>query len=228
MPTVFRFRVSFEDYEDVHRDIEIKSTQNFEELHYTIQSSIAFDGKKTASFYVSNDLWQKGQEIALDEKNDADGKLLGLMKHARLADYISDPHQKFLYHSDPDSNWILHVELVKILPAADEMRNYPVCVKSVGEAPKQYLIIPTPKAAVSDEDDLESLLMSNLAATALDGEEEADEPESDSLLDETEDGVDSEEIEGMSEEGEEEESDEENEEMGFADSDEDDQQSNDY
>ncbi len=30
---VYKFRVSFEDYDDIHRDIEIKSNQTFADFH---------------------------------------------------------------------------------------------------------------------------------------------------------------------------------------------------
>ena len=52
---IYRFRISFEEFDDIHRDIEIKSIQSFEQLHLAIQESIGFDASKPASFYMSND-----------------------------------------------------------------------------------------------------------------------------------------------------------------------------
>ncbi|MBK7855962.1 MAG: hypothetical protein IPJ79_14750 [Bacteroidetes bacterium] len=60
---IYRFKVSFEDYEDVSREIEIKSDQTFAELHHAIQSAISFDGQKQSSFYMSNDNWIKGRKF---------------------------------------------------------------------------------------------------------------------------------------------------------------------
>jgi hypothetical protein len=37
MSVVYRFRVTFEDYDEITRDIEIKSTQFFSDLHTAIQ-----------------------------------------------------------------------------------------------------------------------------------------------------------------------------------------------
>src|SRR5437762_2397 len=48
----YRFRVTFEDYDDVTRDIEIRSTQTFEEFHHAIQNAIGFDASK--QYNVSN------------------------------------------------------------------------------------------------------------------------------------------------------------------------------
>ena len=60
---IYRFRVTFEDQDDVTRDIEIRSTQTFEDLHHGIHSAIGFDASKQASFYLSDDHWTKGQEF---------------------------------------------------------------------------------------------------------------------------------------------------------------------
>src|SRR6186713_3327099 len=98
MPTVYRFRVSFEEQDEVYRDIEIRSNQTFEDLHYIIQSSINFDAVKPASFIMSNDYWIRGQEISLHPKNDKEGNPCPLMSESKLNEFIVDPHQKIIYH----------------------------------------------------------------------------------------------------------------------------------
>ena len=40
---VYRFKVAFEDHEEIYREIEIKSTQNFEDFHSIILKSVDFD-----------------------------------------------------------------------------------------------------------------------------------------------------------------------------------------
>jgi hypothetical protein len=40
---VYKFRISLEEDEDIVRDIEIRATQTFEDLHYAILSAIGFD-----------------------------------------------------------------------------------------------------------------------------------------------------------------------------------------
>jgi hypothetical protein len=64
---VYKFKISFEDYEDIFRVIEIKSTQTFLDLHKAILDSIGFDQKQMASFYMSNDSWKRFQEITLED-----------------------------------------------------------------------------------------------------------------------------------------------------------------
>jgi len=213
MPVVYRFKVMFEDHDDVVRDIEITNLQTFEDFHNIIQSSIGFDASKPASFFICTDHWIKEQEIVLEAKKDGNGNDLPLMKDSLIKNHINDPHQKMIYIFDYDANWSFFIELSKIIPTADEKRMYPVCVKSVGDAPKQYKPAPVGKVKLSPEDTLASLL---LADEVID-----DEPEEDDLVDDimgdTEDGVEEDEIVGMGEEGEEDENQEENSEENFSD-----------
>jgi hypothetical protein len=187
MSLVYRFRVTFEDFDEVSRDIEIKSTQTFEDLHQIIQACIGFDGKKSASFYISNDNWIKGQEIPLEKKTDKEGNAMPLMRDSKLNNFIADPHQKIYYISDYEANWTFFVELLKILPNEQAVKMYPVCVKTVGEAPKQYNLVSKP--VVVDEEFDESM---------------AEEEVAEDITEEAEESVEMDEIEGMSEEGEEE------------------------
>jgi hypothetical protein len=142
---IYRFKVTFEDNEDVYREIEIKSTQTFEDFHNVIIQSIGFDNMHDASFFISDDYWRKGEEIRLKP---AEG--LRQMGKCKMALLIDDPHQKFVYIYDPKTLWTFMVELLKIVPD-DAKATYPKCAKSVGEAPKQHKA-STVVAPVEDED----------------------------------------------------------------------------
>ncbi len=219
MPTVYRFRVTFEDYDEVTRDIEVKSTQFFSDLHTCIQSAIGFDNSKPSSFYMSNDNWIKGQEISTIIRKNKAGDESVLMEKSRLCDFIADPHQKIYYLSDHDSNWTFMIELMKILPTDDATKTYPICIKSAGAAPRQY-IITTPVKTITNDDGSEEIIEED------DLDDEAEKIES--IIGEVETGVDMDEIDGMGEEGEDdtETGDEEDAEMNFDDVDED--QKDDY
>jgi hypothetical protein len=214
MPVVYRFRVIFEDHDDVVRDIEITNLQTFEDFHTIIQSSIGFDASKPASFFICTDHWIKEQEIVWEAKKDSNGNDLPMMKDSLIKNHINDPHQKMIYIFDYDANWSFFIELSKIIPAADEKRMYPVCVKSVGDAPKQYKPVPVGKVKLSPEDTLASLL---LAEEVIDDEPEEEDDLVEDILGDTEDGVEEDEIAGMGEEGEEEENSEESEDESFSD-----------
>ena len=142
---VYRFKVTFEDNEEIFREIEIKSIQTFEDFHNIIIQTIGFDNIHDASFFISDDYWRKGEEIGLrplghDEieklkRNDLPVKKQ--MSKCKLATMIEDPHQKFVYVYDTKVGWTFLIELVKIL-LDDAKGSFPKCIKTIGESPKQY------------------------------------------------------------------------------------------
>jgi len=178
---VYRFRVTFEDFDDVHRDIEIKSTQTFEDLHQAIHTAIGFDGAKPASFYMSDDYWKKGKEITTRDLKEEEKETVTTMKKSRLCDFIADPHQKIYYVFDFSSMWSFHVELIKIIVNEEMGASYPRCVKVSGEAPKQFGI--TNLGAVPEPEDFDESLVN------LDEEELPEGTEGDDTLVSSDDGA---------------------------------------
>lgn len=193
---VYRFKITFEDYEDVYREIEVTSEQTFAQFYTTILSSIGFEDHGVASFYMSNDSWKKGTEITNKEGKLKDGKPVALMAKALLKNYIADPHQKIYFVIESESIWAFHVELIKILPTADSHQSYPFVKKVIGEAPKQFKVVIPP--SVTEEDGLladEDFSDDNETSDSFAGDEEYDEDDAASL--EGEEGEDDETDEDM-------------------------------
>src|SRR3954468_22399493 len=108
---VYRFKVTYEDHEDVFRYIEIKSSQSFLELHTAIQQAIGFDNSKSATFYMSDDYWRKEDEISVENTGEEKAKRSKIKKSDEpkkkktIADHIDNPHQRFVYVFDPEKEW---------------------------------------------------------------------------------------------------------------------------
>lgn len=172
---VYRFKIFLEDNEDVFRDIDIKAAQHFEQFHTIIQEAFKFDAKHAASFFVSDDYWRKGQEITLrkedlplDEeeiRQNVDPKKL--MAEVKIAKYIEQPHQRFVYVFDPNVQWTFLIEMIKIVEENPKL-NYPAVVKSIGNAPKQYKQVNMAKEELSPD-----LAMAALLEEDVDEDEEA-------------------------------------------------------
>ena len=150
----YRFRVTFEDYDDVTRDIEIRSTQTFEELHYAIQNAIGFDASKPTSFFLSDDNWKKGKELTTRDLRNDETETASPVRNSRLCDFIIDPHQKIYYIFDISSQWTFRIELVKINREEEQGATYPRCIKSTGDAPKQYLVATVAALPVPEDFDI--------------------------------------------------------------------------
>ncbi|TAL56825.1 MAG: hypothetical protein EPN85_14885 [Bacteroidetes bacterium] len=155
---VYRFKVTYEEHEDVFRYIEIKSSQSFLELHTAIQQSIGFDNSKSATFYTSDDYWRKEDEISVENtsnekiKKVKNKKTEEPKKKKNIADHIENPHQRFIYVFDPEKEWTFLLELLKIIPP-DNAVVYPQCVKSIGTSPKQYKPTNLPPPVDEEGDD---------------------------------------------------------------------------
>jgi hypothetical protein len=151
---LYRFRVTFEDYDDVMREIDVKSNQTFEDLHRAIHQSTGYNPEFPSSFYISNDQWMKGEEITYLPNQKRKDRGISLMTNVKLLSFIDDPHQKFYYTFNFDRPFDFHVELMKIILDETPGTTYPAVIKSVGEAPKQFgnVFTPAATAAAPDED----------------------------------------------------------------------------
>lgn len=207
---VYRFKVCLEDNEDVVRDIDIKAAQTFEHFHKIIQEAFKFDAKHAASFFVSDDYWRKGQEITLNKEDlplEEDEIRQGvdpkkLMSETRIAKYIEQPHQRFVYVFDPNVQWTFLVEMLKIAEENPRV-NYPAVIKSLGNPPKQYKQITPIKEETSPDNALAALL--GAVAAAPDADAEHEEEEIFKSINTGEEGIEDEDIDGLEgEEGEEE------------------------
>ncbi len=135
---ILKFRIYWEDDDSIYRDIAIKHTQNFLDLHQAILKCYEFDNKHKATFFRSNDKWQRGKEITLEKY---DKKYVAeplIMEATKIGSEIKDPNQKFIYVYDFNKNWTFLVELINVNKDAAAKGDHPLCVRSEGVAPSQY------------------------------------------------------------------------------------------
>ena len=135
---ILKFRVYLEEDDSVYRDVVIKHTQSFTNLHNAILKAYEFDSKHPATFYRSNDSWQRGREITF-EKYDRNYKVPPLlMSETTIGSEIKDPNQKFVYQYDFVKNWSFLVELINVSKEESSKLEYPAVIKKEGIGPSQY------------------------------------------------------------------------------------------
>ena len=156
---LYRFKITFEDYDDVTRDIDIKSNQTFLDLHNAIHKSTGYNPEFPSSFYISNDQWIKGEEFTYLPNQRRIDRGVKLMEKVKLSSFIDDPHQKFYYTFNFDRPFDFHVELMKIILEDTPGVTYPSVVRSVGDAPRQIIpgVVPTDIPVATSEDDFDFL-----------------------------------------------------------------------
>ncbi len=135
---VYKFRLLSHEIKDFVRDIEIKGNQTFFDFHKAIQDDLNYDSSQIASFFLTNQLWEKEQEFILFDMSDVPNAALIAMDRARLRDYVKDPKQRLIYIFDIFNERGVFIELVD---TQEEVRysDYPAVVFSKGAAPQQIL-----------------------------------------------------------------------------------------
>ena len=132
----FRVLVDTEEEKDVFRDIEILANQSFLTFHNAILNAFEFSNDQMASFYLSNDNWDKGEEITLMPFDFDSGDTSKSMDDTTLGSRVSKKNQKLLYVYDFLAMWCFYIELVEINHPVD--KDYPVVTHIYGKAHDQY------------------------------------------------------------------------------------------
>lgn len=132
----FRVLLDSERKQEVFRDILIDENADFETLYHCILNSFAFEGNDMGSFYISNDEWDKGHEIALMDlrysEDDEEG--LSIMNQSIIKNSIEFPDQKIILVYDFLRMWIFLIELIE---RTEELTPLPLVTLSVGMAPPE-------------------------------------------------------------------------------------------
>ncbi|OUU02404.1 MAG: hypothetical protein CBB99_00820 [Bacteroidetes bacterium TMED39] len=128
----FRFRLKFEDYDEIMRVIEILSNQSVKRFHESIQKSINFNASTPSAFQVVDDSWRSKMEINNNEGNKNN------FENTLVSDLIQSPHQRLRYITKGDEEWTIKIELIKIFKFDDTLA-YPRLVKSEMDAPPQFV-----------------------------------------------------------------------------------------
>jgi hypothetical protein len=133
----FRVLLDSDKNEEVFRDIIISNEANFESFFHAIMSAFGFNGDQMASFYVSNDNWDKGHELSLIDMSyddDAIDEPASVMKQACIQDFLTEPDQRYILVYDFMRMWIFLIELIAYEKDTPEA---PIMALAIGKAPQE-------------------------------------------------------------------------------------------
>ncbi len=135
---ILKFRIYLEEDDAVYRDIVIKHTQSFQDLHFAILKSYEFDSKHKATFFRSNDNWLRGREISFEKYEKAYVVDPLIMAEVAIGSEIRDTNQKFVYEYDFEKHWVFLVELINVSKEESSKITYPSTSRTEGIGPQQY------------------------------------------------------------------------------------------
>ena len=134
---IYRFRVVLDNdtEDDVFRDLELRDTDTLEDLHNIITQSFGFDGTEMASFYLSDDEWNQGEEISLFDMSEG-ANTVQLMNETITNNVVHEASTKLIYVYDFFSMWTFYVELAEIVEEV-EGTDYPNLLFVQGQIPDE-------------------------------------------------------------------------------------------
>ncbi|TAF55190.1 MAG: hypothetical protein EAZ62_02745 [Sphingobacteriia bacterium] len=135
---VLKFRVYLEEDDAVYRDILLRHQQHFLDLHFSILKAYEFDQKHQATFYRSNDQWQRGREISLEKYDKPYRAEPLLMADTKLGSEIQQTNQKFIYEYDFAKGWVFLIALIQVDKEENPKIDYPKISRTEGIGPQQY------------------------------------------------------------------------------------------
>ena len=147
---IFTFRFISDEEDSFVIDVNINHDQTFEQLHNSIQETLKYDSSQLASFFISNDEWEKQQEIALvDMGNDADIKI---MADTKIEEFFTEKNQRILYVFDYFNERLFFGSVVRTIDAESPIQ-LPSVSKLEGTIPPQTKEIITDIDTDFDIDD---------------------------------------------------------------------------
>jgi len=149
---VYRFRVILDTKEDVFRDIELLEESTLEDFHNSIVNAFGFDGNEMASFYLSDEDWNQGEEISQYDLSEGE-ESVRLMNETTLDSIVSESQTKLIYVYDFLNLWTFLIELAEIAEI-EEGRDYPNLMFVHGQIPLEA----PDKEFVADKDEFEDEL----------------------------------------------------------------------
>lgn len=131
----YKFRVLLDtEKNEIFRDISVQKNASMEDFFKGILNAFDFKGNQMASFYKSNDNWDKGFEITLlDMQLDADAEPVAIMSEHKVREFVSETDQKLILVYDFMRMWIFLIELVEECDSKEVTE----ILLSVGKAPKE-------------------------------------------------------------------------------------------
>ena len=132
---IYRLRVILDNdtEDDIFRDIEINKKDALVEFHKAIITSFGFSNNEIASFYLSDNQWNQGEEISLFSFEDQENKL---MSDVLINDVINNQNNKLIYVYDFLHMWTFLIELIEVAEGIKGI-DYPNIIFSKGEIPEK-------------------------------------------------------------------------------------------
>jgi hypothetical protein len=136
---ILLFRIISDEDQSFYRDLVIDGSDTFLDFHRVLQENLSYDPTHLASFFITNEDWEKEHEITLIDMMQEPGAESLTMGEVRLEQHFTKVSQRMIYVFDFFSERAFFMELIE---QSDEVspRKTPFIAQSVGDPPRQLAL----------------------------------------------------------------------------------------
>lgn len=136
---ILLFRIISDEDHEFCRDLVIDGSDTFLDFHHILQENLGYDPTYIASFFITNEDWEKQQEITLIDMIQEPGVEMLTMGDVTLGQYFFEISQRMIYVFDFFSERAFFMELIE---SSDETspRRTPFIAHSMGDPPRQLAL----------------------------------------------------------------------------------------
>ena len=136
---ILLFRIISDEDQEFYRDLVIDGSDTFLNFHHVLQENLGFDPTQLASFFITNEDWEKQNEITLIDMMQEAGSETLTMEEVSMEQYFDDVNQRMIYVFDFFSERAFFMELIE---SSDQVspRKTPFIAQSVGDPPQQLAL----------------------------------------------------------------------------------------
>ena len=171
---IYLFRIITDENPVFFRDLVVHASDTFLDFHQTLQKNLGYDHTQLASFFITNQQWEKQQEITLIDMMQDPSISTSTMEQTTLDEHLHEVNQRMIYVFDFFSDRAFFIELIE---ASDETspRETPFIANSKGEPPPQLALDrlldeDSNLDALDEESSQEDLRLDDLDPDMLDSE----------------------------------------------------------
>jgi hypothetical protein len=110
---IYLFRMISDENQDFCRDVVIDGADTFLDFHRCIQEDLDYDPSQLASFFLTNEIWEKQKEITLIDMMEETALETVIMDEAVIQDHISEIAGRMIYVFDFFSERAFFIELIE-------------------------------------------------------------------------------------------------------------------
>ncbi len=133
---IYQFRIISDEDKNFAREILINGDHTFLDFHRVLQKDLGYDPNQLASFFLTNNSWEKELQITLIDMMDEGSDTCITMDQATIADHVNTKEQRLLYVFDFFSDRAFFIELTEVFDKI-ESKALPKITFSRGDPPPQ-------------------------------------------------------------------------------------------